>query len=202
MRAQEYGLLIVIGLTAAIMFKSCGKREVEKRLARYEQMLEDQEDSTRHYMDAYGNEHAVTKKLYLENYLVRQDLKAIAEQLKLKPKQVKGATRVHTVLDTFFVVDSFYSDPDIQIVRSHDTINIKLNDTLKIYEYWKRKWFLASKKTFIDVSNTNHYIKVKDINMYAIKPKTPKILIGPSVNFDGKFSVGFSILYYPFTLKL
>lgn len=202
MRAQEYALLIIVGLTAAIMFKSCGKREVEKKLAQYQEMLANQEDSTRHYIDAYGREHAVTEKLNLDIIVVREDLKSIAQQLKLRPKQIKGAGRIHTVLDTFFVVDSFYSDPDIQIVRSHDTINIKLNDTLKIYEYWKRKWFLAAKKTFIDVSNTNHYVKVKDINMYAIKPKTPKILIGPSVNFNGKLSVGFSILYYPFTLKL
>jgi len=202
MRSQEIALVIIIFLVGALMFKSCGKREVEKKLAQYQEMLANQEDSTRHYIDAYGREHAVTEKLNLDIIVVREDLKSIAKQLKLRPKQVKGATRIHTVLDTFFVVDSFYSDPDIQIVRSHDTINIKLNDTLKIYEYWKRKWFLAAKKTYIDVSNTNHYVKVKDINMYAIKPKTPKILIGPSVNYNGKLSVGFSILYYPFTLKL
>jgi len=202
MRAQEYALLIIVGLTAAIMFKSCGKREVEKKLARYQDMLENQQDSTRHYRDVYGKEHALTEKLYVENFLVRQDLKRIAQELKIRPKQVKGSGRIIQSIDTFFVVDSFYSDPDILIVRHNDTINIKLNDTLKIYEYWKRKWFFASKKTFIDVSNTNNYIKVKDINMYAIKPKTPKILIGPSVNFNGKLSVGFSILYYPFTLKL
>ena len=202
MRTQEVALIIVIFLVGIIMFKSCGKREVEKNLAHYQDMLEDQLDSTRHYKDIYNREHAVTEKLYVENYMVRQDLKRISEELKIKPKQIKSAGRIINSIDTFIVVDSVYSDPDIQIVRSHDTINIKLNDTLKVYEYWKRKWFLAQKKTFIDVVNTNHYIKVKDINMYAIKPKTPKILIGPSINYNGKLSIGFSILYYPLTLKL
>ena len=205
MRVQEIALIIIIFLVGALMFKSCGKREVEKRLARYQDMLEDEIDSTRHYRDAYGKEHAVTEKLYVDNYLVRQNLKEIAYELKIKPKQIKSAGRITNSIDTFFVVDSFYEDPDIQIVRSHDTINIKLNDTLKIYEYWKRKWFLASKRTFIDVSNTNRYIKVKDINMYAIKPKTPKILIGPSVQYSpltNNISFGVSVLYYPFTLKL
>jgi hypothetical protein len=205
MRVQEIALVIIIFLVGIIMFKSCGKREVEKKLARYQDMLENQEDSTRHYRDVYGKEHAVTQKLYVENFLVRQNLKEIAYELKIKPKQIKSAGRITNSIDTFFVVDSFYSDPDIQIVRSHDTINIKLNDTLKIYEYWKRKWFFASKRTFIDVSNTNHYIKVKDINMYAIKPKTPKILIGPSIQYSpltNNISFGVSILYYPITLKL
>ena len=205
MRAQEIALVIIIFLVGALMFKSCGKREVEKKLAQYQEMLANQEDSTRHYIDAYGREHAVTEKLNLDIIVVREDMKSIAKQLKLRPKQVKGAGRIIQSIDTFFVVDSFYSDPDIQIVRSHDTINIKLNDTLKIYEYWKRKWFLAAKKTFIDVSNTNNYVKVKNINMYAIKPKTPKILIGPSIQYSpltNNISFGVSILYYPITLKL
>ena len=55
MRVQEVALVIIIFLVGIIMFKSCGKREVEKKLARYQDMLENQQDSTRHYRDVYGN---------------------------------------------------------------------------------------------------------------------------------------------------
>jgi hypothetical protein len=202
MKAQEYALIIILGLVSLIAFKGCQQNKLEKELRSYQDRLDNQWDSTLHYKDKFNKEHAVAERITVEKYALQNELKWISEELKIKPKQIKGTTRVVTNIDTFFKVDSFYQDPYIQIVKIKDTVKLKLTDTLQVVDYWKRKWILSSKKYYVDIKNSNPYVKTTSILAREIKVKKPTILIGPSVNFNGNLSVGISILYYPLTLKL
>jgi hypothetical protein len=202
MKAQEYALIIIIGLISLIVFRGCQQSKLEKKLSEYQERLDNQWDSTIYYKDKFNKEHAVAERITVEKYVLQNELKWISQELKIKPKQIKGTARVVTNIDTFFKVDSFYQDPYIKIVKIKDTVKLKLIDTLQVVDYWKRKWILSSKKYYVDIKNSNPYVKTTSIMAREIKVKKPTILIGPSVNFNGNLSVGISILYYPLTLKL
>lgn len=202
MRAQEYAMIIVLILVSLLGFKGCQQNKLEKTLSDYQKRLDNQWDSTRHYKDKYNKEHAVAEKVIVEKYILQNDLKWLSEELRIKPKQIRGSSKITTVIDTFFKVDSFYSDPYVRIVKVKEGIKLKLTDTLQVTDYWKRKWFLGNKRYYVDVKNSNPYVKTTSILAREIKVKKPTIIIGPSINYNGNLSVGFSILYYPLTLKL
>lgn len=202
MKEQGYLRLFVIILVFFVFYKNCKENKLEKSLMSYQEKLDNQVDSTIHYKDIYGKEHAVSEKLYVDRVVLQNEIKWLSKELSIKPKQIKGSTRIVNQIDTFFKFDTVYKDPYIQIVKSHDTIRLKLTDTLQVTDYWKRKWVLGQKKYYVDVKNSNPYVKTTSIMAREIKVKKPTILIGPSVLFNGNISVGISILYYPLTLKL
>lgn len=202
MKEQGYLRLFVIILVFFVFYKNCKENKLEKSLMSYQEKLDNQIDSIVHYKDIYGKEHAVSEKLYVDRVVLQNEIKWLSKELSIKPKQIKGSTKIATQIDTFFKFDTVYKDPYIQIVKSHDTIKLKLTDTLQVTDYWKRKWILGQKKYYVDVKNSNPYVKTTSIMAREIKVKKPTILIGPSVLFNGNISVGISILYYPLTLKL
>lgn len=163
-------------------------------------------DSTRFYKDKYGREHAVTEKLLIESGLKTQELDKISKELDVARNKIKGLTKVKVVVDTFVVLknDSFYRDREMLLVKQGDTVFIKLEDSITIAEYWKRSWFLGKKRLYVDAYNTNKFIKLKKIEALEIKLKDPKFILGPSMTYDpinNRFTLGVSIIYYPFTLK-
>lgn len=202
MKAQEYALIIILGLISLVVFRGCQQSKLEKELLAYQERLDNQWDSTKHYKDKFNEEHAVAERVTVEKYVLQNELKWISQELKIKPKQVKGTTRIVTNIDTFFKMDTFYQDPYVKIVKIKDTLRLKLTDTLQVVDYWKKKWFLGSKKYYVDIKNSNPYVKTTSIIAREIKVKKPTILIGPAINYNGNLSVGISILYYPLTLKL
>lgn len=202
MKAKEYFIIILVILVSLLAFKSCQQNKLEKQLSDYQERLDNQWDSTRHYKDKYGKEHAVAERILVEKYTLQNELKWLSKELGIKPKQIKGTTKIVNEIDTFFSIDSFYSDRYITIVKTDSTVKLKLTDTLQVTDYWKRKWFLGSRKYYVDIKNSNPYVKTTSILAREIKVKKPTILIGPSINYNGNLSVGFSILYYPLTLKL
>lgn len=202
MKAKEYFIIILVILVSLLAFKSCQQNKLEKQLSDYQERLDNQWDSTRHYKDKYGKEHAVAERILVEKYALQNELKWLSKELGIKPKQIKGTTKIVNEIDTFFSIDSFYSDRYITIVKTDSTVKLKLTDTLQVTDYWKRKWFLGSRKYYVDIKNSNPYVKTTSILAREIKVKKPTILIGPSINYNGNLSVGFSILYYPLTLKL
>lgn len=202
MKEQGYLKLFILFLISLVIFKNCNESKLKKDLQAQLKKINEQYDSTRYYKDIYGKEHAVSEKLYVDRVVLQNEIKWLSKELSIKPKQIKGSTKITTQIDTFFKFETIYKDPYIKIVKSHDTIRLKLSDTLQVTDYWKRKWIFGQKKYYVDVKNSNPYVKTTSIISREIKVKKPTILIGPSVLFNGNISVGISILYYPLTLKL
>lgn len=202
MKEQGYLKLFILFLISLVIFKNCNESKLKKDLQAQLKKINDQYDSTRYYKDIYGKEHAVSEKLYVDRVVLQNEIKWLSKELSIKPKQIKGSTKITTKIDTFFKFESIYKDPYIKLVKSHDTIRLKLSDTLQVTDYWKRKWIFGQKKYYVDIKNSNPYVKTTSIISKEIKVKKPTILIGPSVLFNGNISVGISILYYPLTLKL
>lgn len=163
-------------------------------------------DSTWYWKDAYNKEHARAESKVAEAIFLRNDLKHLSNELKIKEKQIRSFKKANTTTEGTVVIksDTFYKDNYVYIDRKGDTIFFSIKDTFQIVDYWKRTWFLGKKKYYVDISSSNPYTKVNSIVAREIKIKNPKILIGPSIQynpFNNRTTPGVSIMYYPLTLK-
>lgn len=195
--------LIIIACLFGI--SKCNK--AKDQLKQYESIIDHKDAEIRSWIDDNGKKHATIKQLMLDNEVLYSlaQTKEVAKDLRIKTKQVRGSTKFITSIDTFFKVDTFYEDEYIYIRMSGDTVILASTDTFQLTEYWKRKWFLGQKHTYIDISNKNPYIKVDKISSYKVKPRNPTILISPYVGYDfitNRPSVGVCISLYRVSLKL
>lgn len=89
------------------------------------------------------------------------------------------------------------------------------NADLNITQYWKRKWFLGSKKSYIDIYSNDSRTTVNGVKQLTVQqkdpafglriqaaanynPQTGSIGVGPAARVDiGRFSVQGNYTYYP-----
>lgn len=87
-----------------------------------------------------------------------------------------------------------------------DSIQIQGKDSIGVTDYWKRSWLLGPKHYFVDVTNSNPYIKITGAR--SVKPivREPKFLLAPSVQigwYGGPIiAPGISFIYYPLSIKI
>lgn len=93
--------------------------------------------------------------------------------------------------------------------------DFKYNDSLNVVQYWKKKWFLGAKKSYIDIYSNDPRTTVNGVKRLVVEQRSPvfglrvqgvssysfsrKLLnVGPGVQFDiGKFSL-VGTYYYDF----
>jgi hypothetical protein len=159
----------------------------------------------KHWKDDNGRIHATAKNNLIDKLVLEQENIEQARLLKIKPKQIQGKTVYTTNTDLIVKFDTMYKDNYIEIEKTKDSLRISMKDTFTKTEYWKRKWFLAPKQYYTDISNTNPYVKVEKITMMTAKKKTPTFIIGGGVSYNplvNQFVPSITILYYPLTIKL
>lgn len=171
---KSYITIIICSL--AVLFFGVKGCQQEVKLSSFintqKLLIKQSQDSAKHYKDLYGKEHAYAEKLIVNKLYLENELKQVSKELKIKPKQIKSITGVTTDGKFKTVIrDTVYSfkDNDVYIYRNKDTFGFELKDSLIITDYWKRRWFLGRKRYYIDISNTNQYIRIKKIVAREIK---------------------------------
>lgn len=208
-----FSTIFVIALSILgfmVGFKACGEHKgresAMKQVDDLKAQLVEKDRLIKHYIDEDSNKHIRIKQLELDREVLQRVTLETQRLLKLKPKQIKSKTEATTSIDTTLKLhDTVYIDEFIYVKVKGDSIRIALNDTIHITEYWKRKWFLGAKHTYVDLSNRNPYVKIDNITAYRIKTKRPLFVIGPYVGYDvitNNFSAGVCILLYPLALKI
>lgn len=198
--------VIVLSILGFLVgFKACAEHKAKEsaldQLDGLKTQLAGKDETIKRWVDKDSNNHLTIKQLELDKEIIHR----MYELEKVKPKQIKSVTKYTTSIDTFFVVDSFYRDNDIVIRTPGDTVYLSLKDSLQITEYWKRKWFLGAKNTYIDIQNRNKYVKMSKIVAYRVKTKKPLFIIGPYMGYNAlnnNFSAGVAIIIYPLSLKI
>lgn len=170
---------IIIIISAVLVFllaiRGCEQeRHLKSYISTAELLKKTAEDTAKKYRDLYGNEHAYAQKLIVDKLYLQNEIESLSKRLKVKPKNINGFTTVTSKGEIKVVVDTFYRDADVIISLKRDTLNMTLNDTLVITDYWKRKWFLGKKHYYIDIYNTNRYITLDKIVAREIKGRRKK----------------------------
>lgn len=211
---RKYGVIVLaLLLTVFIYYRGYLKEaslikdvlNAESALSLTKEDLGKAQSEVVRWKDKYGKEHLRSEKLVVDKAIIEAVSVEQARLLKIKPKQIEGSTIVTT--ETIFKekFDTLYQDNYIYIEKTKDSLSLALNDTLIFTEYWKRTWFLGRKRHFVDLQNKNPYIKLTGLKTIEAKGKSPTIIIGPSLSYNiltNRPVVGFSLLYYPLTLKL
>lgn len=150
-------------------------------------------------VDKFGSEH-VTVNAKENTYpasILKTDtdlsvLDTIAMALDIKTKQVEQLTRVVSHLKAErlqgrYVVDSLkrrivkYTDEYVDIAYTPnelDTVAGKFdfmyNANLNIAQYYKRKWVLGAKDSYVDIWSTDNRVKINKVDRVTIKPNQKK----------------------------
>jgi len=108
-----------------------------------------------------------------------------------------------------------YTPPKLTDSIGAGTFDFSYDADLTISQYQKRKWFLAAKKSYIDISSKDIRTTIMGVKQLTVEQKTPQfglrvqatanfnpqtnaLGIGPAVRVDlGRFSVQGNYLYYP-----
>jgi len=209
MKHEKAFIYTILGIFIfwVVLTETCTSQARLKSIKIQKELISNLSDSVTHYKDKYGNEHAVASKIITEKEYLQDDIKSLSNQLELKEKQIRSYSRIVNNAEAKIILDTSYQyrDSFIYLSLKNDTLFIQIKDTIQIVDYWKRTWFLGRKKYFVDVKNSNPMFKTTAIISREVKVKQPKLIIGPSFQytpFVNRASFGFSILYYPFSIKL
>lgn len=186
-------------------WKGCAVERAKNQLAKeYNKLFTNSVLEIKRYKDDSGRVHNRAEVLVIDNLILEQQVAEQARLLNIKPKQIKGDVEYISDGTVIKQVDTVYKDGWVEIRRlPNDTIKVHLIDTLNVTRYWKRTWFLAHKKEYIDITNRSPYVTITPLRAIEGKSKTPKFIIGPYVGVDYRKqpSFGIGILYYPTTIK-
>lgn len=206
---RYFGLALFLFITLWMLLgKSCTDTKRQYIIDTTRSLLDKNIDSVKYYKDIYGKEHAKNEKLILDKEYLSEELSQVSSELDIKKKQIQSITSITSTSKGNVIIHDTateYRDSFIYIAKKGDTIYFELKDTLQIVDYWKRTWFLGKKKYYVDVSSTNPYMTINKIAAREIKIKTPRVILGPSLNYNflhKTITPGISILYYPLTIKL
>lgn len=206
MKRFTIDFIVFLGVVAAVFFmKSCSDKKTNKIIEEYKASNLHFAIENIRYIDRYNREHVVAQQAVVDRMIFEQQVAEQAALLKIKPKQIKGKTEYISSVEVIKQVDTVYQDAWVRIERgSNDTIKMNLTDTITLVNYWKRKWFLAPKKQFVDVTNKSPYIRISKVYSIGAKPKQPTFILGPSIQYGfipNQANIGVSLLYFPLTLK-
>lgn len=206
MKRFTIDLIAFLSIAAAVFFmRACSERKsnriIEKAISANKHLVSE----NIRYIDRYNREHVVAQQLVVDKLILEQEVAEQAALLKIKPKQIKGEIEYISTGEIIKQVDTVYQDAWVRIEKGeNDTIKMNLTDTVTLVNYWKRKWFLAPKQQYVDVSNKSPYIRISKVYSIGEKPKQPTFILGPSVQYGfipNQANIGISLLYFPLTLK-
>ena len=205
LKSNTLTLILVIGVFLLAM-KGCYMQKAKNKIVEdFNTLSLSSALEIKHWKDETGKAHATAKNILIDKLVLEQENVELARLLKIKPKQIQGKTVYVTVTDLIVKFDTVYKDNYIEIKKTKDSLKISMRDTFTKTEYWKRKWFLAPKQYYTDISNVSPYVKVEKITMMTAKKRVPAFIIGPAISinpFTGTIQPTISIIYYPFSIKL
>jgi len=208
------------------------------------QPVKDKVEPVKTYKDAQGNEHFLAKddkNLITKDYLKNPDrpkniVDSAALNLKIATAEIQRVTKIATAAEarelkalrqvdelskklSFAYSDDYvklrYTPPADTDTVGAGTFDFGYNAELTITQYQKRKWFLGSKESFIDISSNDPRTTIRGVRQLTIKQETPQfglrvqasanynpqtgsIGLGPAVRIDlGRFSIQGNYTYYP-----
>ena len=165
------------------------------------------------YKDKYNQIHA--QAILLEGTIAEikisyeKELAAKAEELRVKPKFIKGMTKVITSkplnLDSLIKVHASVRMDTVEgetiYTIKTDTVPVMVYDSISITQYSKNiGWFGLKRRAMLDVTANSGIGTVKVIEGFQVKTSGSNLNIGPivGITYDGiKFRpiVGFGLQY-------
>jgi hypothetical protein len=159
-------------------------------------------DSIRHYKDAAGREHV--QRVLAEagskaiGTVYRREIDSIKAALNIKEKQLQAFTLAATVnqgyvplkVDTVYIDSAAtynfaYNDRWLDVsgsVGKNSFLKYKMTGSLVFTTYWKRKWLLGRKTTYIDAYSHNPHVRVTGLDGARISIKEPgRFGVGPYI---------------------
>lgn len=150
------------------------------------------------YSDSSGYLHSVISSLEMERNSYKSTLDSLAQVLKVKSKDISSVSNIttETNLDvsgepiiqkdssvyTFSKKDNYLSLSG-EVSPSRYNIHLSLVDTITTISYRKNHLFKAD-ETFLDISNSNPYVKVNKGRSVIIKERKPFATIGPYLGYE------------------
>lgn len=190
------------GIAAFFGIRGCNNNA--NRVAEYETVFVQREDSLQHYKDAAGREHALRKQTEaslstLKVYYGRT-IDSVTRVLNIKEKQLQqfitASTRtegsVRIQVDTFYTDTTTlyrfnYSDQWLYLDGAMDGglfVNYKFTDSIIITQFWKRRWFLGRKQYYVDGYSLNPNTRFTGLSSVKVGSKAPgRIGIGPYIGY-------------------
>ncbi|GAA4341584.1 hypothetical protein GCM10023149_53970 [Mucilaginibacter gynuensis] len=184
------------------------------------------------YIDTAGRKHVVVeddenklKNNWYQNGTAISGglIDTVAQALNIARKQLQEITQVATVTkyeklkaerkyDSLQRLTYYYKDKYLQLAyrpaRPGDTtdngqFDFAYNDSLHVVQYWKRKWLLGAKKSYVDIFSSDPRTTVNGVKRLVVEQKEPtfglrvqavsnysfsrKLLnVGPGLQFDFK----------------
>jgi hypothetical protein len=204
LKANTLTLILVIAVFLLAM-KGCYVQKAKDRIVDdYNKLSLSSALEIKKWKDDNGRLHTTAKNNLIDKLVLEQENKELAKLLKIKPKQIQGKTVYDTKTEIKIEFDTVYRDAWLEVEKTKDSLHIVMKDTFTKTEFWKRKWFLAPKQYYTDISNTNPYVKVEKITMMTAKKKTPTFIIGGGVSYNpfaNQLVPSITILYYPLSIK-
>lgn len=163
-------------------------------------------------IDREGFEHAViSDKVNVIRHVseldtsARKELDSVTRLLAIERKQLKEwkqyGISVKAQLDAVKTDTSFrYTDKwaDIEYVKPKDTLssghfNFSYNAEVNYAEYWRRKWFLAPKKHYIDFWISDPRATINSVKRVKFEVKEPfvKVDVNAGAYYTDHLNVGF-----------
>lgn len=201
-------------------------------------LSKDYSKDVKFWKDKYGEEHAQVEEITLQKDQFEAEVKKLSQVLKVSEKSITKVTKVvtkgqlsgklttHTTIptDTIKKQSGTIKNPLVQSttfeyedkpwvsikgeVGQKDSIHLEINDTLTITNISKKKWFLARRRYFTDVSNKNPHIDIKGVRTLGKEVKEPNFILAPTMTLgyspispSPQIVFGVSIIYYPLSIK-
>jgi len=216
MRARIFTALLAVAVVVLlfVLFKEKGKNKekdsgitpIAKEAVRLEV------ESVTKKIDREGFEHAViSDKVNVIRHVseldtsARKELDSVMRLLAIERKQLKEwkqyGISVKAKLDAVKTDTSFrYSDKwaNIEYVKPKDTIsgghfNFSYNAEINYAEYWRRKWFLAPKRHYIDFWISDPRATINSVKRVKFEVKEPfvKVDVNAGAYYTDQLNVGF-----------
>jgi chemotaxis signal transduction protein len=185
-----------------------------------------------HYIDSSKRNHVVIsadsnqleEKWYKNGTAISGGIvDTVTAALNIAKKQLQEVTQIASqtkadklqalkTIDSLKQVTYYYKDRYLQLAyrpaRTGDTtdngqFDFKYNDSLNVVQYWKKDWFLGSKKSYIDIYSNDPRTSINGVKRLVVKQEQPtfglrvqavsnysfsrKVLnVGPGIQFDIK----------------
>lgn len=164
---------------------SSGKNEVVKEYIR---------DSVKHtvFIEKRIKDTELEKRLAISS----QYADSLERALKVSITQIKQVTKVNAELDaTLKLVKQkdgtvTYQDKWLSLLYqpATETLDLRYNVNLNIARYSKRSWFLAEKKSYVDIYSDDSRVTIKGLNSFVLQEK-------PSKRFGLGLSTGYALSF-------
>lgn len=217
---MKVAFVVMLALLCTFM-KNCSDKDRE--IFSLSNLAKQNKIESEKWIDLYNKEHIRVQQIELSKEDLRREVERVSYLLSIKPKQIHTVTTSTSSLkfDTIVKVDTFtrdgvqirefkwsdnYISVSAQLAEESGDIQVSGFDTLTYTEYWKRKNIFSRKNYFVDLSNSNPYIKFSSIKSLTLDKTKPKFIIGPSFGVGYTLKgiqplVGVSVIYYPISLK-